>query len=46
VVLGKAGDLRVANVFNRIGAASVLGKGCIVIVNFPGLGIKDDVLQD
>lgn len=42
----QAGDLGVGNVLNGVRTAGVLGQCGIVIVDYAGLGVKDNVLQD
>ena len=46
MVVGHARDLGVLDVLDRVGAASVLGQGGIVVVDDTGDGVEDDVLED
>lgn len=43
---GDARNLGVLNVLDGVGAASVLGKSGVVVVNLSGYGVEDDVLED
>lgn len=43
---GQARDLGVGDVLDGVGASSVLGEGGIVVVDFAGGGVEDDVLED
>lgn len=46
VVGGDARDLGVLDVLNRVGAASVLGEGGVVVVDNASLRVENDVLED
>lgn len=45
-VLGQARNLGVGNVLDRVCATGVLGQSNVVIVNFAGVGVENDVLQN
>ena len=42
----QAWDLGVVDVLDRIGATSVFGQGCVVVVDFSSFLVEDDVLED
>lgn len=46
VAAGDAGDLGVLDVLDGVCAASVLGKGGVVVVDNSGCGVEDNVLKD
>lgn len=46
VVVGEAGDLGVGDVLDRVGAASVLGEGNIIVVDDASVLVENDVLED
>ncbi len=46
VVLGETGDLGIGDVFDGVGASSILRQRGIVVIGLPGCWVEDDVLQD
>jgi len=46
VAVGNARDLGVLDVFDGVGAASVLGEGGVIVVDNTGDRVEDDVLKD